>query len=88
MLRSWMHGDGGPTAAALDEAFSLLYGAALGLAVGSALVAFAARRRAVEELVGIALLAAVLLIPAILLGAAVGAAMAGYGRVGQRWRSR
>jgi hypothetical protein len=33
----------GPTAAALDDAFSLLYGAALGLAVGSAVVALAAR---------------------------------------------
>jgi hypothetical protein len=32
----------GPTAAALDDAFSLLYGAALGLAVGSAAVALAA----------------------------------------------
>jgi hypothetical protein len=33
----------GPTAAALNDAFSLLYGAAAGLAVGTAVVAFAAR---------------------------------------------
>lgn len=36
-------GSAGPTAAALHDAFSLLYGAALGLAVGAAIVALAAR---------------------------------------------
>lgn len=43
LLRSWLSTDSGPTAAALSEAFSLLYGAAIGLAVGAAFVAFAAR---------------------------------------------
>lgn len=44
LLRSWLDTrSAGPTAAALDEAFSLLYGAAIGLAVGTAFVAFAAR---------------------------------------------
>ena len=33
----------GPTAATLSDAFSLLFGAAIGLAAGSASVAFAAR---------------------------------------------
>jgi hypothetical protein len=33
----------GPTAASLSDAFSLLFGAAIGLAAGSACVAFAAR---------------------------------------------
>jgi peptidoglycan/LPS O-acetylase OafA/YrhL len=111
LLNSWAQTDSsrvGPTAATLDEAFSLLYGAAIGLAVGAASVAFVARRgpRVLSatfagllgyavilapallvtapsdvssgETLGIAAFAAILLMPAVLAGAAVGAAMSGY----------
>jgi hypothetical protein len=44
LLRASVSTDGvGPTAASLSDAFSLLFGAAVGLAAGSASVAFAAR---------------------------------------------
>jgi hypothetical protein len=43
LFRFWLSTDGGPTAATLSEAFSLLYGAAIGLTVGAAFVAFGAR---------------------------------------------
>ena len=43
LFRFWLANDGGPTAATLSEGFSLLDGAATGLAVGSALVSLAAR---------------------------------------------
>lgn len=98
-------GGGGPTAASLSDAYSLLFGAALGLAAGSAGVAFAVRTPprilsgTIAGLLGYALivtlvlmasapsdlsfsesvstvaLAAVLVTPFILLGAAVGAAV-------------
>jgi hypothetical protein len=97
----------GPTAAALTDAFSLLYGAAIGLAVGSGVVAAAARAGArivtgllsgllgyaavlapmliatrpsdvsLSDSISAAALAAIFVTPAILLGAAVGAAIAG-----------
>lgn len=118
LFRVWLSTDGGPTAATLSEAFSLLYGAATGLAVGSALVALAARTGprtltgAVAGLVGYGVIltpvlivtapsdvsvaesiefvafAAILVAPAILLGAAVGARMAGYRNRGIYRRSR
>jgi hypothetical protein len=96
----------GPTAAALDDAFSLLYGAAVGLAVGSAVVALAARAGpriatglmagllgyaavlapvlvatrpsdvSTTESIATAAFAAIVVTPAILLGAVVGAAIA------------
>lgn len=96
----------GPTAAALNDAFSLLYGAALGLALGSAVVALAARAgpRVVtgltagllgyvtvlapvlvatrssdvsrSESISTAAFAAILVTPAILLGAVLGGAIA------------
>src|SRR5215210_2030185 len=108
LFRVWLSSDGGPTAATLSEAFSLFYGAATGLAVGSALVALAARTGprtptgaiagllgygvvltpaiivtapsdvSVAETVEFVALAAILLAPSILLGAAVGARIAGY----------
>jgi hypothetical protein len=64
---------GGPTAATLSEAFSLLYGAAIGLTVGAAFVAFGA---------------AILVTPVIALGAAVGARVRGYRETGFYRRSR
>jgi hypothetical protein len=96
----------GPTAAALNDAFSQLYGAAIGLAVGTAIVAFAVRRSrrfvsglfagllgyaiilapaliisapsdvSTGESISIAAFAAILLAPAVLLGAVVGALVA------------
>jgi hypothetical protein len=96
----------GPTAAALDDAFGLLYGAALGLAVGTAVVALAARMGprivtgllagllgygavlapvlvatrpsdvSTSESISTAAFAAILVTPAILLGAVVGGAIA------------
>lgn len=96
----------GPTAAALNEAFSLLYGAVVGLAVGTAVVALAARVGprivtgflsglvgyaavlapvliatrpsdvSTSESISTAAFAAILVTPAILLGAAVGGAIA------------
>lgn len=100
----------GPTAAALNDAFSLLYGAAAGLAVGTAVVAFAARVGpkivtgllsgllgyaavlapvliatrpsdvSISESISTAAFAAILVTPAILLGAAVGRAVASLRR--------
>jgi hypothetical protein len=96
----------GPTAAALNDAFSQLYGAAIGLAVGTAIVAFAVQRSrrfvsglfagllgyaiilapaliisapsdvSTGESISIAAFAAILLAPAVLLGAVVGALVA------------
>ena len=96
----------GPTAAALDEGFSLLCGAALGLAVGTAVVALAARAGprivtgllagllgyaavlapvliatrpsdvSTSESISTAAFAAIIVTPAILLGAVVGGAIA------------
>jgi hypothetical protein len=96
----------GPTAAALNDAFSLLYGAAIGLAVGTAVVALAARVGpkiitgllsgllgyaavpvpvliatrpsdvSLLESISTAAFAAILVTPAILLGAALGGAIA------------
>jgi hypothetical protein len=118
LLRSWLSTDSGPTAAALSEAFSLLYGAAIGLAVGAAFVAFAARTGprmltgliagllgyaitlapalvvtapndvSLAESISTAAFAAILVAPAILLGAAVGAGIAGYRRTGLDRRFR
>jgi hypothetical protein len=113
LIRSWAETDSaGPTAATLDEAFSLLCGAAIGLAVGTAFVAFVARRgpRVLSAIVaglfgyavviapallvtapgdvspgetlGIAAFAAILVMPAMLAGAAVAAAMSGSRRRG------
>jgi len=104
LLATSVRTDGlGPTAAALNEAFSLLFGAAIGLAAGSACVAFAVRTGApivsgvvagvlgyaiilapvliatapsdfsVSESISTAALGAVLVTPAIVLGAALGA---------------
>jgi len=109
VLRSWAHSGGaGPTAATLDEAFRLLWGAAIGLVVGTAFVAFAARtgRRILTGLLAgllgyavvlapvlvatapddvsaadsiwTAVFAGMLLIPAIVVGAAAGAGIAAY----------
>jgi hypothetical protein len=102
----------------LSEAFSLLYGAAIGLAVGAAFVAFAARTGprmltgliagllgyaitlapalvvtapndvSLAESISTAAFAAILVAPAILLGAAVGAGIAGYRRTGLDRRFR
>jgi hypothetical protein len=114
LLKSWLSTDSGPTAAALSDAFSLLYGAALGLAVGAAVVAVAARSGprmltgttaglvgyaiilapalvvtapndfSVAESISTAAIGAVLVLPAIILGATVGAAIDGYRTT--RWR--
>jgi hypothetical protein len=106
----------GPTAATLNDAFSLLLGAQIGLGVGTACVAFSApsNRRiltavvaglvgyaivltpalivtgpndvSVAESIGTAAFAAILVAPPILLGAAVGAAVAGRRNAGAaRW---
>ena len=113
LLKSWLETDSGPTAAALSEGFSLLYGAEIGLAVGAAVVAFAARTGPrlltglIAGLLGYAIVlapplvvtapsdvsladaivtaafAAILVAPAILLGAAIGAGIARYRRTGQ-----
>jgi hypothetical protein len=114
LLRSWVDAgsDVGPTAATLNEAFSLLYGAAIGSAVGAAFVAFAARRGprvlsalfaglfgyaivlapalivtassdvSIGESIVTVLLGAILLVPALLFGAAVGAGIAGHREAG------
>jgi hypothetical protein len=107
LLRSWVNTrSGGPTAAALNEGFNLLYGAAAGLAVGTAGVALAARAEpkivnglvaglfgyaavlapvliatrpsdvSTLESISTAAFAAILVTPAILLGAVVGGAIA------------
>jgi hypothetical protein len=120
VLRSWVDAgsDVGPTGATLDEAFSLLYGAAIGLAVGAASVAFASlsgRRILSGVLAGLvgyavvlapalivtrpsdvstgdtvvtAVLGAILLVPAVLAGAAVGAGIAGHREAGLHRRAR
>jgi hypothetical protein len=110
--------DGGPTAAALSEGLSLLYGAAVGLAVGAALIAFGARAGppvltgSIAGLIGYsfvlvpvlivtgpddvsygesfstAAFVAVLVAPAIALGAVVGARVRGYWATGSDRRSR
>jgi hypothetical protein len=108
----------GPTAAALTDAFSLLYGAAIGLAVGTAVVAAATHAGpriltgllsgllgyaavlapvliatrpsdvSTSDSISAAVLAAILLTPAILLGSVVGAAIAGRRRRPfTRWRT-
>jgi hypothetical protein len=119
-LRSWADAgsDVGPTAATLNEAFSLLYGAAIGLAVGAAFVAFAARRGprvlsglfaglfgyaivlapalivtapsdvSTGESIVTAVLGAILLVPALLFGAAVSAGVAGRRTTGLYRRAR
>jgi len=106
----------GPTAATLNDAFGLLYGAAAGLAVGIAVVAFSARIEpkivtglfsgllgyvavvapvliatrpsdvSTSESISTAALAAILVTPAILFGAAVGGAIAS--RRGRPFTSR
>jgi len=108
LFRLWLSTDGGPTAATLSEAFSLLYGAAIGLTVGAALVSFGARtgpRVLTGSIAGLlgytfvlapvlivtapsdvsfgeslsaAAFAAILVTPAIALGAAVGARVRGH----------
>ena len=119
LFRTLLSTDGGPTAATLSEAFSLLYGAAGGLAVGAAVIAFAARTGprvvtgSIAGLIGYtfvlapvlvvtgpddvsfgeslstAAFAAILLAPAIALGASVGARVRGYQpRNGTSRRSR
>jgi hypothetical protein len=118
LLRSSLSTDSGPTAATLSEAFSLFYGAAIGLAVGAAFIAFATRTGprtltgliagllgyaivlapalivtapddvSLAESFSIAAFAAILLAPAILLGAAVGSRIAGYRKTGLYRRSR
>jgi hypothetical protein len=108
LFDSWLgSGSGaGPTAATLNEAFSKLYGADAGLAVGAAFVAFASRTDAslltgvlaglfgyglvlapalvvtapsdisLPEAIEIAAFVAILVAPAVLLGAAAGAVIA------------
>jgi hypothetical protein len=118
LFRFWLSTDGGPTAATLSEAFSLLYGAAIGLTVGAAFVAFGARTGprvlsgsiagllgytfvlapvlivtapndvSVGESLSAAAFAAILVTPAIALGAAVGARVRGYRETGFYRRSR
>ena len=109
-------GSAGPTAATMAEAFSLLYGAAAGLALGTAVVTVMARAGprivtgllagllgyvavlapvlvatrpsdvSVPDAVGTAAFAAILVTPAILLGAAVGAAVAASLRNRPGWK--
>lgn len=105
---SWLGSDSGtgPTAATLNQAFSEFYGAAVGLAVGAACVAFAASTNAplltgllaglfgyvvvlapaivvtapsdvtVADSIETAAFVALLLSPAVLLGAVLGASLA------------
>ena len=120
LFNSWLESDSGtgPTAATLNEAFSQLYGADVGLAVGAACVAFAAGTEgpvqtgllaglfgyvvvlapalvltapsdvAVADSIEIAAFVALLVTPAILLGAVVGAVLAGRRKTGLRRRLR
>jgi hypothetical protein len=119
LFKSLLSTDGGPTAAALSEGLSLLYGAAVGLAVGAALIAFGARAGppvltgSIAGMIGYsfvlvpvlimtgpddvsygesfstAVFVAVLVAPAIALGAVVGARVRGYQpRSGTSRRSR
>jgi hypothetical protein len=120
LFGSWLDsGSGaGPTAATLNEAFSQLYGADAGLAVGAAFVAFAARTDAsfltgvlaglfgygvvlapalvvtapsdlsLAEAIETAALVAILVAPAVLLGAAAGAVIARRRRTGLYRRPR
>lgn len=120
LLNSWMDTDSeaGPTAATLNDAFSQLYGAYAGLALGAAFVAFAARTDAsflsgllaglfgygvvlapalvvtapsdvsLPEAIETAAFVAVLVTPAILVGAVAGAAVARHRKTGFYRRPR
>jgi hypothetical protein len=120
LFDSWLDsGSGaGPTAATLNEAFSQLYGADAGLAVGAALVSLAARTDAslltgvlaglfgyavvlgpalvvtapsdnsLAEAIETAALVAILVAPAVLLGAAAGAVIARRRKTGLYRRPR
>jgi hypothetical protein len=83
LFRVWLSTDSGPRAATLSDALSLLYGAATGL-----LIVTAPSDVSVAGSIEFVAFAAILVAPAILLGAAVGARMAGYRNRGICRRSR
>ncbi len=120
LFNSWLDTDSqvGPTAATLNDAFRQLYGAYVGLALGTAFVAFAARTDAsfltgllaglfgygvvlapalvvtapndvsLAEAIETAAFVAVLVTPAILVGAVTGAAVARRRKTGPYRRPR